>query len=172
MSEKNIRRIQSTISKKWHAFSVPLPPVSERPNPDTVASLDRWTLFMPGPSPAWNYYCVLGVCLRDFPGVKPAHKKSPEMTHEIIVAAMDPDFPQENIDKGGISLLDPLNYVHQFVAPSDEMANKVLEAVTRGFLEGQLVIEPQGVSGARELFADFVKKSLDNLATEELHKDF
>src|ERR1700675_2115866 len=113
-----MKRIDGTVAG-YYARKWPLPPVKDRPNPHTIASMDRWTLHLPGQHPFWADYMLSGSSLADFPGVTPAHKQFPEATHEILVAAIDPDFPKENLDQGGVQILEPLTHVVQ-VTTTDE----------------------------------------------------
>jgi hypothetical protein len=76
--------MKEIIRGKYRAFSIPLPSVGDRPNKDTVAALDRWCLIMPGIHPAWHRWCIMGCSLATFPGVLPAVKHAPDMTHEIV----------------------------------------------------------------------------------------
>jgi hypothetical protein len=133
-----------------HAIKQDLLPPSERPNPDAVASMDRWILYLPQGSPAWTHYMLSGASLADFPGVPPAAKRFPEATHEVIVAAIDPDFPKEKLERGGVKLLTPLNYAFQVVA-TDAAFNRLLKHLALGLINGELTPEPQGIQGAREL---------------------
>lgn len=145
------------------AFSYPLPDVEKRPNPDTVAALDRWSLILPGQHAAWDRFVIMLCSLADFPGVPPAVKHFPEATHEVDVFAIDPRFPKEAFDKGSVQILEPVNYVHQFVA-TDEKANQVAAHLAERFVRGELPAEPQGITindkTAREYFADVVAEFL------------
>ena len=144
-----------------YAIRHDLPPASERPNPDTIACLNRWILYLPGDHPAWSYYMVSAISLADFPGVPPAKKLHPESTHEIIVGAINPDYPKENIDTGGVDILRPLNYAEQFTA-TDDLAHAITTDMVRAFLNRSLLIEPSGYLGARDLFRHILHVVLQN----------
>lgn len=134
-----------------HAFRVKLSPERMR-TMDATASLDRWIMYLPRQSPLWKYYVLTGSHLRDEPGMTPAKKKSLEVTHEIIVAALDPEFPEEKIKAGSIRMLEPLNYVYQFECESDEKANEVLEYLAGLCVGSRLIAEMQGMQGMKELW--------------------
>lgn len=140
-----------------------LPPVKDRPNPDTVASLERWILHLPGHHAAWDFYALLCCSLADFPGVPPAKKHFPGATHEFVVGAINPDFPRSNLDAGGVDLLEPLNYVEQLALPNDAAASRILEAVAADFVNGNLPAEPQGILGARSFFRARLQKLKDEV---------
>lgn len=117
---------------------------------------------LPGQHPLWSRYSLNLCHLRDCAGITPAKKKSPDMTHEIVVFAIDPDFPEEAFQEGGIGHLEPLNHVVQFVAKSDAKAVEVAIVMALKLVVGQEIAEPSGIMGARERF----RKSVEILALE------
>lgn len=139
----------------YYAIKHDLPPLEKRPNKGTIAGLPRWIMHLPGQA-IWSNYCMTGCSLADFPDVPPAKKHFPQATHEIQVMAIDPDFPKENLDKGGIAPLTPMNYVVQLAADSDDKVVVLLEKLAVMFVNGQLIAEPLGVTvngvSAREFF--------------------
>lgn len=138
------------------AFEVQLPPGSERPNKATIAAVARWNMTLPGDHAFWNRYSISCCSLADFPGVPAAYKKSPEMTHEVQVMAIDPEFPEKDFNAGGIKILTPINLVCQFKG-TDQLAINLVRFLASGFVEGRLIAEPEGIQGARELFDNAVK---------------
>jgi len=143
---------------------VPLPPVAERPNPHTVASLARWQLVIPKVHACWDRYVLQCVSLAAFPDVPPAHKMFPEATHEFIAHAIDPRFPAESWDNGGVGLLGPVNHVLQARGLSDEQALAGAEFLARYFVEiAPVLIEPVGIRNGRatvrDALATFLRES-------------
>lgn len=84
------------------------------------------------------------------------------MTHEIVVLAINPDFPEEAFQEGGIGHLEPLNHVAQFASKSDSRAIEVAVGMVERLVAGQEIAEPQGIMGATERF----RKSVEDLAAE------
>lgn len=137
-------------------FECLLPPVADRPNPDTAACIGRWNLTLPGQHPLWDRY-TLAIChLRNLPEISAAKMESPDKTHEICVFAVDPQFPETDFQAGATGWLEPVNHVVQFTAPSDEKAHAVAAAMVKRLVDGLELAEPSGVSGARSLFRESV----------------
>jgi hypothetical protein len=144
--------------KGRRAWRAERPPAADRPNPDTVASLPRWHLEMPGLHPVWDRWVILSCSLADFPGVPPAKKHFAEATHELSVWAINPGFPAAAWRAGGVQLLTPVNHVVQYVAASDAVAEHVAHRAAELLVYGLALVEPQGVHGAREHFAECVRR--------------
>ena len=135
-----------------------LPPIGDRPNPDTAACIGRWNLTLPGQHPLWNCYTLCLCHLRNLPGISLAKMESPDKTHEMVVFAVDPPFLESDFQAGARELLDPLNHVVQFTASNDEKAREVAAAMAQRLVNGQESAEPSGISGARERFRDSVNR--------------
>jgi len=89
--------------------------------------------------PLWNQWILSLVCLADFEGAEPAKKESPDMTHEIIVAAVNPDFKvNPNEIPKDLKLLIPRDVVKQFKVPVDldaeDLASKIIKYIIDGHL--------------------------------------
>lgn len=117
--------------------------------PDVSATVAAWFLQCPGQSPAWQHYHLAIIHLRPIPGVKPATIKRQGATHEVMLAAMDPDRVPQPDDIRTWRWLEPLNFVGQLELPSDDDAKVVLEILARGVADGFLWAEPP-LSGQRE----------------------
>ena len=137
--------------KGGEAFCMPLPAVENRPNKDTIASLSRWQMVIPSAHPMWSRFVLMCASLADFPGVPPAKKQFPEATHEITVFAIDPNFPQEKWEQGGIGVMEPVNHVWQFCS-TDAIAEELMEHIVQMLIDLELFVEPSGIAGARDLF--------------------
>lgn len=152
--------VPTPTSRRWcRKVAVPEQPA----NPDAVAALDRWQMYLPGDHPLWDRYCILACTLADLPGVKPAVKHFPQATHEVSVHAIDPKYPADKFDAGGVQLMSPVNHCVQVVS-TDEKVNAAVEAVARLFVDGQLIVEPSGITGARELFESRLRALCEDLA--------
>ena len=75
------------------------------------------------------------VHLRPVEGMGPAHLQFPKATHEILLAALDPD--QE-----GLSMLRPLNFCDQMQVDCDEAAVEVASRLVTMVVAGLLWAEP------------------------------
>ncbi len=138
---------------------------------DTVATLDYWWLHLPGqaiivahagaepadiasvralevmappPGEGLDTFAMGVITLADIPGVPPARKSWPWVTHELTVHTVD-------TSKGPVPfeapLLWPLMHPHnvsaQFQVDDDAMARQLASDVARGITEGLLPPEVQ-----------------------------
>lgn len=93
----------------------------------------------PKAHPAWEYWVVGLIHLRDEPGVAPSLKLYPEATHEILAVALDPAAPLPSLeDFDGYKYLTPIDQSVQFHVPTDAHAAHVfmrmLELCCEGFM--------------------------------------
>lgn len=165
--------VQGTASPHWRGWRMIFPERTEetiKKMGDAVASLGMWLLRMPGPSAAWSHYTVALITLADIPGVPPAVKKSPEYTHEVMVNAINPEVPEDEMLTGRLPILTPTNHAVQFVG-TDQIGDPLLESLAMAFLNGQQMIEPDGIrvehKTAREYFAAFVRSEAARLIAGE-----
>jgi hypothetical protein len=143
-----------------YGFRATLLPPDDRATADSMACLARWNLTLPGQHPFWERYC-LSVChLRDCAALTPANKESPDRTHEINVTAIDPNYPNEEFQKGGVAFPLPINHVVQIIS-TDAKAVEVAEFMVQRLVDGQELAEPSGITGARERFRNSVIKACD-----------
>ena len=120
-------------------------------NPRKQTTLDSWFLLMPGGHPFWHCYFLGLVHLRDVSGLPPAHKAVPFVEHELVMYALDAALNPDYRDMHTFSPLRPLNYVVQFGDLTDEQATELCGKIAEMFVQGQLIAEPQGISGAYEM---------------------
>lgn len=99
----------------------------------TVAS---WIVTAPYAHPAWHSYAIFGLSLRDHPQWKPAIIHLPGATHEILVAALDPQFPTTIDDSP--HFLTPLNFTGQVIETSDESFARRVDEAVRDVADGKL----------------------------------
>lgn len=123
--------------------------------PQRESTVAFWLLNLPGDHPLWSEYFVSAVRLKDIEGMPPATITVPGATHEIIVAAIDPKLTPEEREKIQFRPLHPLNHVYQFQA-DDACVEIVLEKICEAFVQGNQIVEPSGIRGARDLFMNFV----------------
>jgi hypothetical protein len=94
-----------------------------------------WILHCPWAHPMWANYALAIVHLREAPGIKDAHKKFPEATHEIQVLALHPDW---NGDPYALSMLMPPNLIEQATFIDDIAASQWLGDRIQQILRAEL----------------------------------
>lgn len=104
------------------------------------AGIGLWLLHCPGAHPLWSWYGVSACSLADYPGMSPALKRSPDMTHELQVFALHPDWKPDDdwFQAIGRHWLQPINLAEQVVLPSDDHARELLTLLVRSFCDGLL----------------------------------
>ena len=108
------------------------------PHPTQIAG---FLLYAPAAHPAWSYYLVSLVHLRDVEGFPPAHRLFQEATHETTILALDPSKPLPPVavgptEIGNCSYLEPANVVQRFAVPTDTAALRVLDAMVLAIVQG------------------------------------
>lgn len=143
----------------YRAFRVDRIPGSDR----FPTLLARWILHLPGQNPVWSYYALMLCHLRDGDGLPPAQKHSPEFTHEVSVWAINPALSEPRLIAGDMAVLQPLNYVRQFVS-TDEYSRGLAARLTELLVQGVLIAEFQGISGMREMY----DRAIDAFLSDEV----
>lgn len=82
------------------------------------ATVGSWLLHVPRAHPVWDFYLLTGVHLRPAEGLPPPDKWEPGASHELLIAAINPDTDPRHT-KPPFSLLQPFNYVAQVADASD-----------------------------------------------------
>jgi hypothetical protein len=83
---------------------------------DIPATLDWWIITAPTWTPHWSQYALSVVTLADTPGVPAATKKRDDVTHEVIVFALDPDygpFVAADVTDRDVKPITPINIAEQ-----------------------------------------------------------
>ncbi|WP_181871608.1 hypothetical protein [Sphaerisporangium album] len=107
------------------------------------AALDGWIITAPIWHPLWSQYTLSVVTLADIPGVPAANKQRPDVTHELLVAALNPEHGPvraEDVQEGSLRLLTPVNIAEQ-VTTTDERAVQLAELCARAVVDGVLCPE-------------------------------
>lgn len=104
--------------------------------PPRELSIASWLVHAPAAHPAWHSYSIYCISLRDVPGFPPAVIHLPGATHEVMVLALNPDFPMA-VDEQPRHLT-PSNFHGQFIEPSDEAAAARIRAVVQEVVDGVL----------------------------------
>lgn len=104
------------------------------------ATLDCWIINAPSYHPLWSQYTLTVITLADVPGVPPAKKRTPEMTHELMVMALNPEhgpYEAEQVGEGTLHLLRPGNVAEQFTG-TDEQATELAALAAEAVVHGRL----------------------------------
>ena len=104
-----------------------------------------WWVFhaQPAQHPAWCWYFVTTVHLRDNPGqTSPPFKHFPAATHELLVLACDPDYAPPL--PGRMPFLTPPNVCVQFTCAQDANAITVTHDIAHALAGGVLPVEEPG----------------------------
>jgi hypothetical protein len=122
------------------AWRVRLQPIGERAVPDWNATLDFFIVRAEGAHPFWDHWFVSVVHLRPIDGVPPAHISKPGMTHELIIAALNPELPLPSLDADHAgwkaNWLTPVDVIEQFAAKDDAVAQQILELAVQAIVGG------------------------------------
>lgn len=130
------------------AWKFPLPADSD--DWRIAVSLDaNYLIHAPAAHPFWAWHVLMAVALRDVPGQPPAVKRSPDMTHELMVFALDPEFPApdprvwpmppDNGEPRPLQMLQPADAVVQFHVDSDRHATEIVRLAAKACTDGVLV---------------------------------
>lgn len=144
-----------------------LPILAPKGSEGRTATISTWLLHLPGQHPFWSRYLLSVVHLRDLPGFKPAFKRTPDAEHEITLFALDPAVTPDPDNPATIKVLTPVNYAEQFSGLTDEKAGLLCAQLALAFIAGQLLAEPSGISGARELFSKRLTREIEDLRNSQ-----
>lgn len=110
------------------------------------AGLGLWLVHAPSSHPIWPWKLVACVSLADLPGVAPAVRARPELTHEFLVYAVNPEEvprPLERLESMArgepVPYLRPFETVHQVQLRHDVDATRILHDLVRAFVAGILI---------------------------------
>ncbi len=125
------------------AWLIELPDPDQRRTKDESATVSYWLCHVPGAHPAWSYYAIAAIHLREIPGAKAAKIKTPGATHELFVFSVSPDQGAIDLAKVGrgeqtIDTLRPIDHVVQFQVRDDADAAALVESAIRAIMAGQL----------------------------------
>jgi hypothetical protein len=105
-------------------------------DPRTAVMLPCWIASAAYAHPVWSHYAIHCISLRDVPGVPKAVINLEGATHEIMVFALDPDTKPTVNDYP--RLLQPANFVAQFIAVDDLAAAAYVQQAVQEVIDGTL----------------------------------
>lgn len=92
--------------------------------------------------PMLQWFLVITNHLRDVPGMQKAAKNSADCTHEVVIAAIDPEtYLFEDVDPDSLnklSILEPLEVNHQFSGLTDDVMSPLTVGIVTELINGQL----------------------------------
>lgn len=110
--------------------------------PEQAAALSAWLVHAPDQGAFWDDYIVSLIHLRSVPGATPPVIRVAGATHEILVAALDPEHRPNAADAASRVILLPLNVELQFLGLDDDAAKAATELLAGAVCDGWLLAEP------------------------------
>lgn len=106
------------------------------------AHVGTWFINAAYAHPIWSQYVMYCISLIDIPGLPPAKKHSPHVTHEFWLYALNPKH-KEMVSRyrdlsAGIRYLEPANYGYQMICESDEKAKEFVQNLVELICDGKL----------------------------------
>lgn len=113
--------------------------------PDPRAALPNfgsWLLHVPGAHPFWHWWVLTACALRDLPGVPASYRRYPEAEYELLVLALQPDYPppdpsDSDRDLRYLSPVDVCEHFHE-VPGGDGGVRELVELFARAVVDGHL----------------------------------
>lgn len=103
------------------------------------AIVATWIIEAPWAHPLWHSYILSLVHLREVEGQPPATIYRPDATHEMVLEALNPEFPRQAIfDRCEIARLSPVNFAVQLAVRDDAAAAAVALDVVQRIAKGRL----------------------------------
>lgn len=121
------------------AWRARVPEVGHRGRPSFDATVGGFIVRAPGVHVFWDHYLVSVIHLRPIDGEKSPVIRRPGATHELIIAALNPERPLPPLDwtdDYSVSFLTPIDVEAQFVAANDAVADRILELSVRTIVDG------------------------------------
>jgi hypothetical protein len=166
--------IEPIVGRHGKAWKCALPAHPEGKK-DWTATLEIYLLDLPNHHPAWEYYIISLITLKNIAGVADAKKDFPEATHEVLILALDPGTPEDPIlpepeKPQDFKWLMPANFVAQTPIGDDELAKKLLRAYAKMCIDGQFAVEMQGLKINGLSARDYYRKNIREVTPEVLNK--
>jgi hypothetical protein len=122
------------------AWRLTMPPPGERPLRDHDGTVGGFIVNAQGAHPFWDHWMISVVHLRPIEGVQPATIVVEGATHELMIAAIDPELPLPSLDAATeswrVHWLRPIDVLEQFQAKDDAVAHQILELAVQAIVGG------------------------------------
>lgn len=137
----NATRQADRVGAHGRAWRIPMAPPDQRGRPEFAATVDGWLLYRPGAHPLWECWMVAVIHLRLIDGALPAHIKKAGATHELMIAALNPDRELPDLEAVGrgeasFAFLTPIDVAEQFAVLDDAQAAQLCEMAIRVCVDG------------------------------------
>lgn len=150
--------------------------------PTDVAAVRSLEVMLPPPGEGMDTFTLGLITLADIPGVPPARKQWPWVTHELIVHTVDTTGGPVTVDSPmPWPLMQPHNVAAQFQVDDDDMARQLVSEVAWGVVQGHLPPEVQAYVPERHkmmtlaplhsLWQDTVTNTAEHLRTGGTHDE-
>lgn len=138
---------------------------------DQAATVCHWLINAGTLHPVITQWFIGIVRLSDLPGVPPAHLQFTGATHEVLMVAVDPDYPitaaSAATPEHRLQPLNPVNLAHQFTATDDEM-RLMAKGMAWAIAHGDMPPEPPlGYESFRHKWLTVMVKTLAHIRGEE-----
>jgi hypothetical protein len=119
------------------------------------AAVAVWLIEAPWAHPFWHSYRLTLVHLRSEPGFPEPLIHVRGATHEMVLAALSPDFPREPVVRGdGAHPLTPVNFAAQMVCAEDAEATGLVAKAVAMICERRLNPDTDFIAQWVALFGD------------------
>ncbi|KKL07117.1 hypothetical protein LCGC14_2589220 [marine sediment metagenome] len=120
-------------------------------------SVGNWGVEAPWAHLAWHQYVLSVVHLRFSSTYGEAIKYRPDVTHEVVVYALDPKrplTPDTIITPGELPFLTPPNYAYQMTIENDKAAEERVRLLVENIADGVLNPDTDALRSWDALFPD------------------
>jgi hypothetical protein len=122
-----------------------------------------WFLHLPEAHPVWPRYVLSCVHLQHVDGLPDPFLSSPEMTHELMLLALDPEAKPTPSDTSTWSPLTPPNFAFQFKVESNEQAALLTELMARSLVDRRLPAELDDYLGGMAAWERSVRMTAEHV---------
>lgn len=127
--------LKGALGRAWQ-FDRPAILAKHPSNVPPELTLETWAVHAAYAHPVWHSYMIALISLRELLGAPKPVINLVGATHEIIVYALNPEFPIDLQDQP--KLLTPANFHGQFIAESDAAAELRMRATVQDVIDGKL----------------------------------
>lgn len=115
------------------------PSRDDQKQPGWSACLGFWLMDIVGAHPFWSWWYVTVIHLRPIPGARDAALRVPGATHEVVIAALNPELgepPLAFVPFHGYGAMTPFDLMHQVAGLEDADAQRIGGLVVRACVDG------------------------------------
>lgn len=147
--------VQATLDYWWlHLPGTAMMIAHSEEDSATIQSVQTLQIIMPSPDNAvdtLDTFAIGLITLGDIPGVRPANRRWPWVTHELLVHTIDTsNGPVPFETPFPWRFMEPPNLSVQFQVDNDDQARQLLSEVVKGIVDGVLPPEVQAYVPAQK----------------------